>query len=208
MSLEFSREKDNMFSMWTYFFCAVGLCSATMGQESKEELRASIQQKAVNQDSKVRSGKHNVRHTLGALDLKVDGLVIDIKDLKELTKDKFESLVCPVNPSASEHKPRNTRKVRNRRELEVNGVHTMANLFLALYDKAVSTSLDVKTLLEKTDEIIENTNNCTCSSDAPEQADHRPRSCLELRKKGHTMSGVYVIYVAGLGKLIEVAMFA
>ena len=35
----------------------------------------------------------------------------------------------------------------------------------------------------------------------------RPRSCLELQRKGHTASGLYKIYVASLEKMVLVGIF-
>ena len=35
----------------------------------------------------------------------------------------------------------------------------------------------------------------------------RPRSCLELHRKGHTASGLYKIYVASLEKMVLVGIF-
>ena len=88
--------------------------------------------------------------------------------------------------------------------MELDSTQTLANIFLALNDKAVSTSSDVKTLLTKIDEMIEKTKEC--SSRDTELDENLPRSCLELRNKGHTMSGVYKIYVVGLRKSIEVCL--
>ena len=186
-----------MISIWIYLFCMVGLCVA-----SKKQQHVSVQQDSAVKDSKLRNENHNIRNAIGALDQKVDGLVKYIKDTKELTVDKLGCLACAVNPKPNEDKPNRRQNTRNRRGLEVNGADTMANIFLALYDKAVSTASDVKTLLNKADEIIDNTQNC--SSNAPDQDEYLPRSCLELRNKGHTLSGVYNIYVVGLRKSIEV----
>ena len=190
-----------MFAQWAYFLFVIGSCLATMEQDNIDKTQASISQRADYPDSKISDDIHYVRKALDSLDQKVDGSVKDIKELKKLTNDKLGSIVCAVETRASEIRQMNPLNVRDRREAD--GLH-MVNILLSLYDKAQTTSSDVKTLLSKVDETIENTKQCSKKPDCNCQ---KPRSCLELRRKGHTLSGVYQIYVAGLDRDIEVGIF-
>ena len=85
-------------------------------------------------------------------------------------------------------------------------VHDVGEVFVTTYNKAISTSSDVKTLLAATETLLENTNALEASyqeiSDDIEvlkegQATcnrENPKSCLEVLNNGHTMSGVYDIF--------------
>ena len=98
-------------------------------------------------------------------------------------------------------------------------VHDIGEVFVTTYNKAISTSSDVKTLLAAMETLLENTNALQASykeiSDDIEvlkegQATcnrENPKSCLEVLNNGHTMSGVYDIFPESSIRPIQVNFY-
>ena len=71
-----------------------------------------------------------------------------------------------------------------------------------MYDQAAARSMKLKLLPNMVDEVMEIT-LCIYTQIAETE---KPISCLELLKKGNTRSGIYQIYVASMGRNVEVGM--
>ena len=143
------------------------------------------------------------------MDMKTD---TDIKELREIFLDRrFQTSSHTLENPAANLKLKRSLSDRYRRD--ANGLH-VSNVFVTLYEKSLETSADVKTLLGKTEEVLESASECGKIPSIIEQIHYyckkneavseKPRSCLELLKQGHTLSGTYTLYVETLEKDIEV----
>ena len=98
-------------------------------------------------------------------------------------------------------------------------VHDIGEVFVTTYNKAISTSSDVKTLLAAMETLLENTNALQASykeisNDIEVLKEgqamcnrENPKSCLEVLNNGHTMSGVYDIFPESSIRPIQVNFY-
>ena len=169
-----------------------------------------------------------IRHVFDKLDEKMDKLDRKIEQKTEKLSENIEKLDEKINTNTREMldhsfntisrvpvaKLKQKRSIINRYQRETEGLH-VSEVFVTLYEKALETSSDVKTLLGKTDDVLESAKECgripsiieeihSQCGNQKEAVCEKPKSCLELLEKGHTLSGVYKIHIETLEKDIEV----
>ena len=173
-----------------------------------------------------------IRHVFDKLDEKIDKLdeKMDTLDKKlEQKTEKLEEMIDKkINTNMKEMldrsfntisrvpvaKLKQKRPIIDRYRRETEGLH-VSEVFVTLYEKELETSSDVKTLLGKTDDMHESAKECgriptiieeihSQCGNQKEAVCEKPKSCLELLEKGHTLSGVYKIHIETLEKDIEV----
>lgn len=140
----------------------------------------------------MQSGVHYVRRSADAISQKTDLTMNEIKELKQKGLDSSRGTSAfKTGISAINNEKRNSSESRNYREVD-------RSVYTSLHDRAVETS--VKTLLSKMDRVLERIDKFSKKQEDSEKA----RSCLELLRTGHTLSGVYKIYVASIRRSVEV----
>ena len=146
------------------------------------------------------------------LDKKIETRNKDMKELKQILLGRSLETISRADGIQAAN-PKYKRSLKDRQRRDADDLH-LGNVFVALYEKAQETSADVKTLLGKTEEVLESASECERIPSIIEEIHNskmneavlceKPKSCLELLMNGHTLSGVYKIYVATLEKDIEV----
>lgn len=219
------------------------LLSPRKGGSSLEQLEELIRHVFDKMDEKIYNLDKKIEQKTGKLNEKIDNLEKKIEQKTEKLNEKIDNLDQKIerkteklekmmnktiNANMRETLDRsfNTisrapavnikqkRSIIDRVERETDGLH-VSEVFVTLYEKALETSSDVKTLLEKTDDIHESAKDCgkipsiieevhSQCGNQKESVCEKPKSCLELLKKGHTLSGVYKIHIETLEKDIEV----
>ena len=172
-----------------------------------------------------------IRHVFVKLDEKMDKLGQKIEQIgqqTEMLNDKVDRLdeILDTNVRELVDRSLNTiysdpeenlgqkRTIDDMTRRQTDGLH-VSEVFVTMYEKAIETSSGVKTLIEKTGDVLESVNECRRIPDILEEIQNqcgkeeeticeKPKSCLDLLKKGHTLSGVYKIHVESLEKDIEV----
>lgn len=142
----------------------------------------------------MQSGAHYLRRSADAISQKTDLTMNEIEELKQKGLDSSrDTNAIKTGISAINNEKRNFSELINYRKVD-------RHVFASLHDKAVETSDDVKTLLSKMDRVLERLDEISKKQEDSEKA----RSCLELLRTGHTLSGVYKIYVASIQRFVEV----
>ena len=159
----------------------------------------------------VLSAVHRVDHRLNQITDYLKNLEETYQALQEQINNKNAGIAFNALKLATD---KGDLKSRYRRD-----VHDIGEVFVTTYNKAISTSSDVKTLLAAMETLLENTNalqatykeisddievlkegQATCNRE-------QPKSCLEVLNNGHTMSGVYDIFPESSIRPIQVNFY-
>ena len=178
--------------------------------EKMDKLDRKIEQKTENLNKKIENLDKKIEQKTEKLNENIDKLDEKINtNMREMLDRSFNTISrVPVA------KVKQKRPIIDRYRRGTDGLH-VSEVFVTLYEKALETSSDVKTLLGKTDDVFESANECgripniieeihSQCGNQKEAICEKPKSCLELLKKGHTLSGVYKIHIETLEKDIEV----
>ena len=178
--------------------------------EKMDKLDRKIEQKTENLNKKIENLDKKIEQKTEKLNENIDKLDEKINtNMREMLDRSFNTISrVPVA------KVKQKRPIIDRYRRETEGLH-VSEVFVTLYEKALETSSDVKKLLGKTDDMHASAKECgriptiieeihSQCGNQKEVVCEKPKSCLELLEKGHTLSGVYKIHIETLEKDIEV----